>query len=60
MKKLGNDKLDVEALLDDADRNQDGVIQYEGTSRYNVMTSQRVTISDDVSAQFWQYIFEKT
>ena len=31
MKKLGNDKMDVDALLDEADRNKDGVIDYDGT-----------------------------
>ena len=30
MKKLGNEKMDVQALLDEADRNKDGVIDYEG------------------------------
>ncbi len=32
MKKLGVDRLDADALLDEADKNRDGVIQYDGAS----------------------------
>ena len=35
MKKLGNDKMDVDALLDEADRNKDGVIDYDGKRKYS-------------------------
>ena len=30
MKKLGNEKMDFDSLLDEADKNKDGVIDYEG------------------------------
>ncbi len=33
MKKLGNDKMDVDALLDEADADGNGVIDYDGRSK---------------------------